>query len=199
MSARTATAVPTRDRIVDAAVRLFAESGTSATSMRDLAEGAGVTVPGLYYHFASKAELITAVYQVIGLATAADAQAPVDSETLPHSLEARINEQARRELDGLVQHADFLGLMQREAVMGDTDALAVGRTLREAWDSCWAEVLLGAEDLAPGVDVQTAGVCIATFLWGVFAEYLQRRDPSVYDRIPAFAALVAPALRRSGA
>lgn len=199
MSARASTAVPTRGRIVEAAVRLFAESGTSATSMRDLAEAAGVTVPGLYYHFASKAELITAVYQVIGLATAAGAQVPVDSETLPHHLEARITEQARRELDCLVEHADFIGLMQREAVLGDTDALEVGRTLREGWDSCWAEVLRGAEDLAPGVDVQAAAVCIATFLWGVFAEYLQRRDAGVYDRIPAFAALVTPALRRSDA
>jgi len=197
MSGRATTAVPTRDRIVDAAVRLFAESGTSATSMRDLAEAAGVTVPGLYYHFASKAELITAVYQVRGLATAADARAPLDAETLPGNLEARITEQARRELDGLVAQADFIGLMQREAVLGDNDALEVGKTLREAWDNCWAEVLLGAEDLAPHVDVRAAAVCIATFLWGVYAEYLQRRDAAVYDRIPTFAALVTPALRRS--
>ncbi|MCU1456096.1 MAG: DNA-binding transcriptional repressor AcrR [Actinomycetia bacterium] len=199
MVAREVAVVPTRERIVDAAVRLFSESGTSATSMRDLAEAAGVTVPGLYYHFASKAELIRAVYQVMGLAAAADAQAPVDSETLPRQLEPRIAEQSRRELDGLVEHADFIGLMQREAVLGDVDALEVGRTLREAWDSCWAEVLLGAEDLAPDVDVHAAAVCIATFLWGVFAEYIQRRDSSAYDRIPAFAALVTPALRRTDA
>ena len=57
------TAVPTRDRIVDAALRLFAERGTTAVSMRELADAADVTVPGLYYHFASKADLIREVYR----------------------------------------------------------------------------------------------------------------------------------------
>ena len=60
------TAVPTRDRIVEAALRLFSERGTTAVSMRELADAAGVTVPGLYYHFASKAELIREVYRAQG-------------------------------------------------------------------------------------------------------------------------------------
>ena len=54
----TGTSVPTRERIVEAALRLFSERGTTAVSMRELADAAGVTVPGLYYHFASKADLI---------------------------------------------------------------------------------------------------------------------------------------------
>ena len=58
--------MPTRDRIVEAALRLFSERGTTAVSMRELADAAGVTVPGLYYHFASKAELVREVYRASG-------------------------------------------------------------------------------------------------------------------------------------
>ena len=63
----TTTSQTTRDRIVEGALRLFAERGTTAVSMRELADAAGVTVPGLYYHFASKADLIREVYRARGL------------------------------------------------------------------------------------------------------------------------------------
>jgi len=49
-------------RILDAAARLFREKGYAAASMRDIA-GAVDMLPGsLYYHFASKGELVVAVY-----------------------------------------------------------------------------------------------------------------------------------------
>jgi hypothetical protein len=36
---------------------------------------------------------------------------------------------------------------------------------------------------------------IATFLWGLFVEYLTRNDPTVARRIEAFAVLITPTLR----
>jgi hypothetical protein len=36
---------------------------------------------------------------------------------------------------------------------------------------------------------------IATFLWGLFVEYLRRNDEPVDQRINQFARLIAPALR----
>lgn len=44
----------TRERIVDAAYHLFIERGYSATSLRDISLGAGVTVGAIYNHFATK-------------------------------------------------------------------------------------------------------------------------------------------------
>src|SRR5262245_47843145 len=118
MSARTAARQPgarqgeTRDRIVDTALRLYSERGTARVSMRELAEAAGVTVPGLYYHFASKAELIRAVYQARGYGReAADFEPPA-----ARTVEERIVEQARTEFARLVGDEEFLRLMQREAV-----------------------------------------------------------------------------------
>jgi AcrR family transcriptional regulator len=197
MTARTATpkkvrAGATRDRIVTTALRLFSERGTAAVSVRELAEAAGVTVPGLYYHFASKADLIRAVY-------AARGDGGLDSPFDPpvsSTVEARIVEQAAREFARLVDDADFLRLMHREAVLGDADALEVGSELAIAWRERWEAVLNGAGDLAPGADTVAAADVIVTFLWGLFVEYLNRRDPTVAGRIEAFAVLVTPGLRR---
>jgi AcrR family transcriptional regulator len=108
----------TRERIVDAALRLFSERGTAAVSVRELADAAGVTVPGLYYHFASKADLIREVYRAQGLGRTEDEYAPPVATTL----QARVVERARIEFAGLVENAEFLPHMQRESVLGDEDA-----------------------------------------------------------------------------
>src|SRR3954452_10121247 len=48
----------TRDRVEQAALSLFVVRGYTATSLREIAQAVGVTVPALYYHFASKDELL---------------------------------------------------------------------------------------------------------------------------------------------
>lgn len=48
-----------RDQIAEAALRLFADKGFAATSMREIVEAVGVTKPTLYYYFESKENLYT--------------------------------------------------------------------------------------------------------------------------------------------
>jgi AcrR family transcriptional regulator len=182
-------ATSTRDRILESALRLYSERGTARVSMRELADAAGVTVPGLYYHFTSKAELIQALYLARGFGTFEEVETPAAGP-----VRARIVEQARREFARLVADEDFMRLMQRESVFGDDDALEVGRRLGEEWRARWREVLAGSSDLVPGADVAIAADCISTFLWGLFVQYLNDHDASLVSRIDAFATLVAPAL-----
>ena len=58
-----------RQQLLDVALRLFAARGFSATTMDDIADGAGVTKPLLYQHFASKRalylELVDSVAQTM--------------------------------------------------------------------------------------------------------------------------------------
>ncbi|WEX79214.1 TetR/AcrR family transcriptional regulator [Sinorhizobium numidicum] len=54
------TVLPTRDRIVSAAAKLFYAEGIRAVSVDAVAEAAGVTKRTLYYHFESKDDLIAA-------------------------------------------------------------------------------------------------------------------------------------------
>lgn len=58
----TAKAEETRDRILDAALRLFRERGFEQTTMRDVATEAGVATGAAYYYYRSKEDLVMAFY-----------------------------------------------------------------------------------------------------------------------------------------
>jgi AcrR family transcriptional regulator len=70
----------TRERLIDAAVRLFGEHGVGATSPRMLTETAGTNIAAVNYHFGSKEGLLRAV--------------------VDHTMHA-VNDQRRRSLDEL--------------------------------------------------------------------------------------------------
>jgi AcrR family transcriptional regulator len=53
--------MPTRDRILTEAERLFAARGFAGTSLRQVADAVGVTPPNLYNHFRSKRALYESV------------------------------------------------------------------------------------------------------------------------------------------
>jgi AcrR family transcriptional regulator len=52
-----------RERLLIAAVRLFARKGYAATSVREIVEAAGVTKPVLYYYFRNKEGVFQAMMQ----------------------------------------------------------------------------------------------------------------------------------------
>ena len=52
----------TRARILDSALELFREKGFDETTMRDIAEDAGVATGAAYYYFRSKEDLVMAFY-----------------------------------------------------------------------------------------------------------------------------------------
>ena len=52
---------PTRDRLIDAAVRLFSRPGSGLISIEAIAAEAGLTKGAIYHHFADRAELLRAV------------------------------------------------------------------------------------------------------------------------------------------
>ncbi|WP_042299551.1 TetR family transcriptional regulator [Paraburkholderia kururiensis] len=55
-------ALETRNGILDAAERVFFEKGVSRTSLADIAHAAGVTRGAIYWHFANKGDLFTAMF-----------------------------------------------------------------------------------------------------------------------------------------
>ncbi|GIJ50414.1 TetR family transcriptional regulator [Virgisporangium aliadipatigenens] len=69
----------TADRIRAAALELIAEKGVQQTSLREIAERVGITKPALYYHFASREELVRSLVRpliddVEAMLAAADAE-----------------------------------------------------------------------------------------------------------------------------
>jgi AcrR family transcriptional regulator len=59
----TPRAEDTRQRIYESALDLFREKGFEPTTMRDIAQKAGVALGGAYYYFASKEAIVLAFYQ----------------------------------------------------------------------------------------------------------------------------------------
>lgn len=55
----------TRDRILDVALDLFIEKGYDKTSLREIAEPLGFSKAALYYHFASKEDILMALHMRI--------------------------------------------------------------------------------------------------------------------------------------
>jgi TetR/AcrR family transcriptional regulator, cholesterol catabolism regulator len=47
-----------RDELLELAAAMFAERGLRATTVRDIADGAGILSGSLYHHFASKEEMV---------------------------------------------------------------------------------------------------------------------------------------------
>jgi TetR/AcrR family transcriptional regulator, regulator of cefoperazone and chloramphenicol sensitivity len=86
-----------RARLRDAAVRLFAERGVAGTSVRDIAEAAGVTAGLITHHFGSKERLKAAVDELMIEVFTAPLTAPSDlssptaegvAEALAHTMAA---------------------------------------------------------------------------------------------------------------
>jgi AcrR family transcriptional regulator len=60
--ALTRDAASTRERILNVALDLFSDKGYDGTSLREIAEQLGVTKAALYYHFASKEDILMALH-----------------------------------------------------------------------------------------------------------------------------------------
>ncbi|ANZ43085.1 TetR family transcriptional regulator [Lentzea guizhouensis] len=67
-------AVPgtTEQKIIDAAVRLFASQGYDATSVQEIVAAAEVTKGALYHYFRSKDDLLFEIYRLLITAQSAD-------------------------------------------------------------------------------------------------------------------------------
>jgi AcrR family transcriptional regulator len=61
--AESGQAMGTRERILDIALDLFIDKGYDKTSLREIAEKVGFSKAALYYHFASKDDILMALHQ----------------------------------------------------------------------------------------------------------------------------------------
>lgn len=104
----------TKERILDAAERLFADEGIARTSLRAITVAAGVNVAAVHYHFGSKEALLEAL--------SARRVAPVNRERLER-LDALEREAAGRPLEvEAILDAFLRPPLRLAAAMGTEDA-----------------------------------------------------------------------------
>ena len=137
-----------RPVILDAAARLFREKGYAVTSMRDIAAAVGMLAGSLYYHFASKDELLVAVYGegVRRISAAVDAALARDLPPWP-----RLEAACAAHLCALLEDSDYAQVVIR--VRPDDAPAAAARlvALRDQYESLFAQAL-DKLPLAPRTD-----------------------------------------------
>jgi len=112
----------TKQAIEQAAYDLFMMQGFTATSMRQIAEGAGLALGGIYNHYESKEEIFRAIIkdrhpfkQILPLVLSAKGDTP----------EEFIRNAAQALVEGLGSRSDFLKLMFIEIVEFDSQHISL--------------------------------------------------------------------------
>jgi AcrR family transcriptional regulator len=144
----------TRERLIDAAIGLFAERGYAAVTVRDLARATGLTTGSIYGNFANKAIL---------LVEAIEARLAQDLERLPDALieSGSPAELIEFHLEKFGQRTRLRALLVEGAAAARSDPEVHDR-LREVelrHQASWVagfEHWLEAYDTSPTVDAQTA-------------------------------------------
>lgn len=118
-AANTSRSDNRRQQVLDAAARLFRLHGYHATSMRDIAQAAGMLPGSIYYHFPSKDELLVAIYEEGVRRIAERVDTAVGHERDPRR---RLEAACIAHLETLLDHSDYAQVVIR--VLPD-DALPV--------------------------------------------------------------------------
>lgn len=97
-----------KERLLEAAIALFAEKGYASTSVREITARAGVTKPVLYYYFKNKEGLFRSIMD-----TAAEIQQSLLKEILETSgtTLARLNHFYRRFYEEVLKNRDFFKMI----------------------------------------------------------------------------------------
>jgi TetR/AcrR family transcriptional regulator len=100
--------VDSRKQLLEVALRLFAQKGYAATSIREIVEAAGTTAPSLYYYFGSKEGLYIELMQT--------QFAQLDSLLEPHlnkaeSAKSRLQKLIDQIFLHVIEDQDFFRLM----------------------------------------------------------------------------------------
>ena len=128
----------TRVHILDASLRLFSERGFACTTVRDIARAAGITDAAIYYHFASKRDLLEALFEERGILPAMQNLEQISTD-LP--LRDTLLDIARRAMLVMQQNREFLRLVFVESLGSEPGAMEEARSVAKRWEQAVARVL----------------------------------------------------------
>jgi AcrR family transcriptional regulator len=134
----------TRERVLLEAARLFRHHGYAATTLREIADAAGVKAGSIYYHFESKEQILGEVLDK-GITIVADA-VRTRIEARPESAlwRDRIAAGIEGHLWGMLHYGDFTSANMR--IYGQIPASAKNRhrVVRRAYADYWDRLLESA-------------------------------------------------------
>lgn len=165
-----------RDKILDAAARMFSRSGYHRSSMDEIALEAGVAKGTLYYHFPGKAQMFQALITE-GLQMITETiKAEIDRD---RSLREQIETVIRLNVDLFLEYSELAHIFFNEISNGiEEDVLLAVRKERSAYNQFIADILIDAG--IPPEDGPMAAAGILSMMDGLCSYYL--RHPSEAKR-----------------
>jgi AcrR family transcriptional regulator len=177
-SGRRTAAARTQQRVLEAATRLMSDRGYAGTTVADVAEAAGVSVPLVYAAFGNKAGLLK---RIVDVAIVGDTE-PVALRERPAvaAIKAASSARARCDLNAQLiasvhERTADLAAVLRDAAGTDPEVAALGERLEAGRRDGMAEfvsVLAAAGHLRTGMDPGKA----ADLVWVL-------TDPLIYQRL----------------
>jgi AcrR family transcriptional regulator len=182
-----------RRLILDTAARLLRSGGYHQTTLREIAEAVGIAKASLYYHFASKEEIVEAVandgvrfvHEAVSQALADNADAP--SRT-------RLEGAIAAHLTALHGNSDYTSASIKAFSFGAIPAPESVRRVRRAYEEVWRGLIAemqAADVLSPERSAET----LRYFLLGALNGSIDWQRPGRFDATELareFTALIAP-------
>jgi TetR/AcrR family transcriptional regulator, cholesterol catabolism regulator len=154
-----------RQKVLDAAARLFREKGYAGTTMREVADRCGIRAASLYYHFPSKDEILAEVFDY-GVRHVADAvRAAVDELPPSASSYEKVRAAVRAHLESFFVYGDYTATNIRVFRQAPREVQQRNRSLRDRYEGYWQTLLEEARhrgEIRKGVDLAIARL----FLFG---------------------------------
>lgn len=142
----TAPAPAMRDQILAAAARLFGRQGYASTTLRQIAQAAGIRAGSIYYHFEGKDEIAACVLDE-GIAAVTDAvQRRLQALPAGADMRARLAAAVEGHLWGMLQRGEFTAAHIRIYRYVSDAARQRHRAIRSAYTQLWDELLQQAAD-----------------------------------------------------
>lgn len=154
----SAEAIDTRERILLEAARLLRHHGYAATTLREIADAAGVKAGSIYYHFESKEEILGEVLDK-GITIVANAvRARIEALPADASWRDRIAAGIEGHLWGMLHYGDLTSANIRVYGQIPTSAKNRHKIVRRAYADYWDRLLASA--LASGELRQDTGLAV---------------------------------------
>ena len=152
-----------RREILNAAAALLRLHGYKSTTLRDIAAAVGIKAGSIYYHFASKEEIVAAVMNdgvdhVLGAVSEALGKLPKSADP-----KMRIEAAIRAHLEALLRYGDYTSAGLKAYADVPQSVRVVARPHRRQYEAIWSDLvrdLVAAQQAPEGVPPEALALAV---------------------------------------
>jgi len=189
-----------RQKVLDAAARLFRDRGYAATTVREVADRCGIRAASLYYHFPSKDDILAEVFDY-GVRHVADAVRSA-VEGLPEAASSyeKIRAAILAHLESFFVYGDYTATNIRVFRQAPRGVQRRNRRLRDRYEAYWRrlfEEAKGRGELREEVDLAVARLFLIGGLNHTLEWYTKRGGASFTELAERYADLIFHGMGRA--